>query len=149
MGSDLNASVYMQSVRSLILKGTKLTKKLAGDVYFIDLKKTLPRKHDDPIDQIHVNTAFTTTCQPHTNVHIFREEEWYRALIHESFHNLGLDFILMDSKFKKIAEDRIRAIFPVTITELRFYETYCEMWGEIMNCMFMVYFIENRKIGTV
>ena len=119
-------------------------------MYFIDLKKKLPHQHDDPIDQIHVNTAFTTTCQPHTNVHIFREEEWYRALIHESFHNLGLDFILMDSKFKKIAEDRIRAIFPVTISELRFYETYCEMWGEIMNCMFMVYFIEledEKKIS--
>lgn len=118
-------------------------------MYFIDLKKSLPHHHADPIDQVHVNTAFTTTCQPHTNVHIFREEEWYRALIHESFHNLGLDFILMNSKFNQIAENRIRAIFPITIKELRFYETYCEMWGEIMNCMFMVYQFESLSGKTL
>jgi hypothetical protein len=111
-------------------------------IYFIDLKKSLPIQNDHPIDQVHVNTAFTTTCQPHTNVHIFREEEWFRALIHESFHNLGLDFILMDQKFHKIAENRLRSIFPVTMPEIRFYETYCEMWGEILNCMFIVYLFE-------
>lgn len=111
-------------------------------MYFIDLKKSLPVQKEDPIDQVHVNTAFTTTCQPHTNVHIFREEEWFRALIHESFHNLGLDFILMDQKFQQIAENRIRSTFPVTMTELRFYETYCEMWGEILNSMFIAYLFE-------
>ena len=106
-------------------------------LYFIATKKMLPTLSSDPIDQIHVNTAFTTTCQPHTNVHVFREEEWFRAFVHESFHNLGLDFILIDDKLKSQMENRIKEIFKIKIADIRFYETYCEMWGELFNNMFV------------
>ena len=107
--------------------------------YLIKNKKEIPLKSADPIDLIHVNTAFTTGCQRHTNVHIFREEEWFRALIHESFHNLGFDFLELKSKLQDEADDQIRNIFPVKMREIRFNETYCEMWAEILNIVFIVY----------
>jgi hypothetical protein len=105
--------------------------------YLIDKKKEIVL--NEQIDLIHVNTAFTTSCQPHTNVHIFREEEWFRAVVHESFHNLGFDFLQIDDALQLEAETRIRAIFPVKMREIRFNETYCEMWAEIINNIFFVY----------
>lgn len=105
--------------------------------YLIDRKKEIVL--DEEIDLIHVNTAFTTGCQPHTNVHIFREEEWFRALVHESFHNLGFDFLQLDEFLQEQAENKIRAIFPVNMKEIRFNETYCEMWAEILNNIFFIY----------
>lgn len=105
--------------------------------YLIDKKKELVL--NEQIDLVHVNTAFTTGCQPHTNVHIFREEEWFRAVVHESFHNLGFDFLQLDDALQVEAETRIRAIFPVKMREIRFNETYCEMWAEIINNIFFVY----------
>ena len=117
-------------------------------LYLIDKKKEVPSSVNEQIDRIHVNTAFTTSCKPHTNVHIFREEEWFRALIHESFHNLGFDFLQLDEKLQEQAEDRIRAIFPVKMRELRFNETYCEMWAEILNIIFFV-FLSNPDQQTV
>jgi hypothetical protein len=105
--------------------------------YLIDKKKEIVL--NEQIDLVHVNTAFTTGCQPHTNVHIFREEEWFRALVHESFHNLGFDFLQLDNALQVQAEDKIRAIFPMKMREIRFNETYCEMWAEILNNIFFVY----------
>ena len=107
--------------------------------YLIDKKKEVPSTVNEQIDLIHVNTAFTTGCQPHTNVHIFREEEWFRAFIHESFHNLGFDFLQLDAKLQENAVNRIRAIFPVKMRDIRFNETYCEMWAEVLNVLFFVY----------
>ena len=113
--------------------------------YFIDKKKEVPPHMNEQIDLIHVNTAFTTGCQPHTNVHIFREEEWFRALVHESFHNLGFDFLQLDQKLQDDADARIRSIFPVKMREIRFNETYCEMWAEILNVIFFV-FLSDQSV---
>lgn len=110
-------------------------------LYLIPNKKNMP-EHSEIIDREHVNTAFTTTCALKTNVHIFREEEWFRALIHESFHNLGLDFITMGDTAIIKEEERINAAFHTTIPEIRLYETYCEMWAEVLNLLFYV-FINN------
>lgn len=116
-------------------------------LYLIPAKKKLPEHTTDVIDSIHVNTAFTTSCRPHTNVTIHREEEWFRALIHESFHNLGLDFLRLDSTVQKKAENRIRTLFPVTISTFNLAETYCETWAEILNCLILV-FINSPSIHS-
>ncbi len=107
-------------------------------LYLIPNKKRLP-EHGDSIDMEDVNTAFTTTCRVNTNVHIFREEEWFRALIHESFHNLGLDFIRMDNAVIYAEQARIASVFKTTMPDIRLYETYCEMWAEVLNLLFYVH----------
>ena len=101
------------------------------NLYMTDAKKVLPTKARDYIEEIHANTAFTTMCAQHTTINLFRQEEWFKVLIHESFHNLGMDF----SKCGKMCEPanaEILHAFRIN-SEVRLYETYCEMWAEIMN----------------
>jgi hypothetical protein len=114
-------------------------------LYLIPNKKSLPEPNAI-VDMEDVNTAFTTSCALKTNVHIFREEEWFRALIHESFHNLGLDFIRMGDSPIKTQEVRINEAFHTTVPDIRLYETYCEMWAEVLNLMFYVFV--NRPSDT-
>lgn len=116
-------------------------------LYLIPDKKLLPNHHTTVIDREHVNTAFTTSCQVKTNVYIYREEEWFRALIHESFHNLGLDFISMGDSQLKTEEKRINAAFHTNVPDIRLYETYCEMWAEVLNVLFYVYINRPSQNG--
>jgi hypothetical protein len=104
-------------------------------LYFTDLEKSLP-KRSEIIKEINANTAFTTFCKPSTEIIIFREEEWFKVFIHESFHCLGLDFSEFDNNG---TNKKILSIFPVS-SDVRIFETYCEMWAEILNVMFMVFF---------
>ena len=109
-------------------------------LYMTNLKKTLPRI-GEPIKEFNANTAFTTSCQPSTEMHLFREEEWFKVFIHETFHSLGLDFSEFDHK-KTNAE--VLSIFPVS-SDVRLFETYCEMWAEILHCMFIVFYKQGSR----
>jgi len=101
--------------------------------YLTEHKKELPYKRE-PIDQENANTAFTTACPiSPNNIYIFRKEEWFKVFIHETFHSFGLDFAKM---FEKPANDAMFSIFPVRC-DVRFYETYTEMWAEIINVLFV------------
>jgi hypothetical protein len=103
-------------------------------LYFTDYTKTLSKTRDaTPLNPVHVNTAFTTACAPSTEIFLFRKEEWFKVFIHETFHNLGLDFSSMDNGN---VNTLVSKIFPVT-GDIRLYETYCEMWAEIMNALFV------------
>jgi len=110
-------------------------------LYCIDFEKVLPDSSED-IDIIHANTAFTTGCQSSTEIILFREEEWFKVLMHETFHNLGLDFIQLPIKEIEILEKKLREMFWIDkIKDIRFYETYCEIWADILNIFFIVYFM--------
>lgn len=89
-----------------------------------------------PIDTIHANTAYTRTCTKNGTIQIFREEEWFKVLIHETFHNLGLDFSSM-SEVTTVYGKTIQEMFHVQTDGLLF-ETYCETWATVMNAMFVV-----------
>lgn len=98
-----------------------------------------------PIDQINANTAFTTFCSSSTDIHIYRIEEWFKVLIHESFHNLGLEF----SPF--ITDDVIRQIlemFPVK-SQVNLGESYAEIWAELINCVIVSYSAARDKTNHV
>jgi hypothetical protein len=112
----------------------KCSKHINIHLYFTDLKKVLP-KHGEPIKEIHANTAFTTFCKPSTEIHLFREEEWFKVLIHESFHSLGLDFSEFDHTD---TNKQVLSIFPVK-SDVRIFETYCETWAETLNVMFIAF----------
>ena len=73
------------------------SKKLNIFIYMTSLKKELPKTNAHVLNQTNVNTAFTRTCMPTAEIVIFRKEEWFKVLIHESFHNFGLDFADMDN----------------------------------------------------
>ena len=65
--------------------------------YFTSLEKNLPNSNIHILDEINVNTAFTTTCPSDSEIVVFRKEEWFKVFIHETFHNFGLDFSMMNN----------------------------------------------------
>jgi hypothetical protein len=100
-------------------------------LYLTDLKKVLPKKNGIELNPENANTAFTTSCQPKTEIILYRREEWFKVFIHESFHNLGLDFA------GETVKDSLSQIFPIQ-SEFKLYETYTEMWAELMNIIFIM-----------
>jgi hypothetical protein len=110
-------------------------------LYFTSLEKKLPDSKIVILDEINVNTAFTTTCPKDSEIVIFRKEEWFKVLIHESFHNFALDF--SDMNIYESTKD-ILAIFPVN-SEVKLYESYTEFWAEIMNALFCSFFNLKNK----
>lgn len=103
-------------------------------IYMTNHKKRLPEISFKPLDEIHANTAFTFACPITSNeIYVFRNEEWFKVLIHESFHCFGLDFATLP---EEEAEKNMFSIFPISCN-LRFYETYTEIWAEIINVLFI------------
>ena len=129
-------SEYMKKIHTWLYIASKYAEPRCSNtvnvyLYLTELKKTLPTKMGEPIDEIHVNTAFTSSCSKSTEITLYRIEEWFKVFIHESFHNLGLDFSETFEQNKN-ARQEILSIFPIK-TECRLYETYCEMWAELIN----------------
>ncbi len=109
-------------------------------LYLTEHLKLLP-----PIGQVigrtNVNTAFTTSCAASTDICIFREQEWFKVLIHETFHNLGLDF----SDMKNVnADSQISKMFKID-ADIRLFEAYCETWAEIIHLQFLTFFSTKIK----
>jgi hypothetical protein len=94
------------------------------------------------LGQTHANTAFTWPCEPQSNIVLYRIEEWFKVFIHETFHTLGLDFSLMDTRE---LDDHVRSLLNrcISVSEFCLYETYCEVWAEIIHSIFVAYFTEN------
>ena len=105
-------------------------------LYFTSLTKSLPTSNIDILNEMNVNTAFTSTCPTGTSeIVIFRKEEWFKVFIHETFHNFALDF--SDMHISNI-HNRIRSTFKVS-SDINLFEAYTEFWAEIMNCAFCSY----------
>jgi len=128
------------------------------NVYLLltNAKKLSPNVDAEPIDTVHANTAFTTFCLPLNNVYVFRREEWFKVFMHETFHCFGLDF---SSSNGDVSNQRILSLFKAVDpnTDIRLYETFCEMWAEIFNVMFCIFMnkrgectqFSNRKYFAV
>ena len=91
------------------------------------------KKKNKSVEPYHANTAYTNICSPTTKMIIFRQEEWFKVLIHETFHNLDLDFSSMDIESIKL--DLVKQ-FNVD-SEFELFETYNETWAEIINVVFL------------
>ncbi len=107
-------------------------------LYLTDLHKLLPETPKTPLSPVHVNTAFTTACSNSTNIHIFRLEEWFKVFIHETCHCFGLDFSHNNGLTQKSEKD-IKGLFNIPgVSTIKLFETYCEMWAEIVNILFVI-----------
>lgn len=115
---------------------THCSKEVTLFLYFTPLGKQLPASPVEVLDAIHVNTAVTTSCAPSTEITLYRKEEWFKVLIHETFHNFGLDFSNMNNKECAM---RMRKLFPVE-SEVNLYEAYTEFWAETMNVAFCSFY---------
>ena len=67
-------------------------------IFMTDFKRNLPDKSIDTIGPFHVNGGLSDMCRKQSEMLIFRKEEWFKVFVHETFHNLGLDFSDMSIK---------------------------------------------------
>jgi len=125
---------------------TKCSHELKIYLYLTKLKKTLP-SDGRVIGQEHANTGYTMACKKNNEINIFREEEWFKVLIHESFHAFGLDFSELDNT-PYDGSSEILNLFPVA-SDVNLFETYCEMWAELLNVLFIVYFNQTKTVINI
>jgi hypothetical protein len=96
--------------------------------------KLVPDKKSDIVSWINVNTGLTTFCHQHTEINIFRVEEWFKVFIHECIHNLCMDFGSTDLQSYV---HRLKEIFIIDSDYLLF-ESYTELWAEIIQIVFLM-----------
>jgi hypothetical protein len=126
----LNQYASKQCVNSLVIY-----------LYFTSLEKKIPNSNIFILDEINVNTAFTTTCPKDSEIVVFRKEEWFKVFIHETFHNFALDFSDMNNSD---SHKCILNIFKVD-SNVNLYEAYTEFWAEIINALFCSFFSLKNK----
>jgi len=112
------------------------------NIYLTPFLKTLPVSNGTVLSAEHVNTAFTMCCVPDGEITIYREEEWFKVFIHETFHAYGLDFGLHDSAS---LSKTMKSVFPIK-SDFNPCEAYTETWARIINCaLYSFLSIENDK----
>lgn len=110
-------------------------------LYMTSLEKKIPNLKINVLDETNINTAFTTTCIVDSEIVIYRKEEWFKVLIHESFHNFNMDFSGMNTD---LCNKCILSIFPVD-SNVNLYESYAEFWAEIVNALFCSFISLKNK----
>ena len=107
-------------------------------IYLTPFKKRLPENKSEVIGPINANTGYTYRCEKKNEIVIYRQEEWFKVLLHETMHAFGIDF---DKEEDDNSITVLRKIFslPQEIN-IRMSETYSEIWARIMNVAFQTYF---------
>ncbi len=131
-----------------IYKPSNCSQHITIYIYLTEHFKVLPKRNNSiqkSIGPVNANSALTTSCRKYTDIHLYREEEWFKVFIHETFHCLGLDF---SGENNTEATAEILQMFPLH-SEVNLYETYCEMFAEIINVIFYIYFTKknNKKLS--
>ena len=106
-------------------------------IYLTPFKKRLPENKGEVIGPVNANTGYTYRCEKKNEIVVYREEEWFKVLLHETIHAFGIDFDKEDDNSITV----LRKIFslPKEIN-IRMSETYSEIWARIMNVAFQTYF---------
>jgi hypothetical protein len=137
---EMHLDKYSRYVESM-LAWLYIINQYASTSSCTQLPKLLPETNVHILDPNHVNTAFTYTCPTDSEIVIFRQEEWFKVFMHETFHNFALDFSDMDNNQ---CHAIIRRIFHVG-SGINLFEAYAEFWGEIMNACFCSYYETSDK----
>lgn len=121
---------------SMISKKSTCVETLTIYVYLTPFKKQLPANKSESIGPVHANTGYTYRCEKENEIVIYREEEWFKVVLHETMHAFGNDFSTDEG-----SGGAIKQMFslPPGIS-IRMSETYSEIWARIMNVVFQTYF---------
>ena len=121
----------------------KYAKNLEIYIYKTPFKKKLPVNPHATIGKKHLNTGIMSSTSQGTRAEIviWRDEEWFKVLIHECMHAFGLDFSYYSPQ-KSITKS-IKNIFPIN-SDINLYEGYTETWAKILNCMMISFSITDN-----
>jgi len=106
-------------------------------LYLSKHKKNIPKNQKVIFNNIHCNTAVTYACAINGSCLIYRKEEWFKVLIHETMHAFCLDFSGLD--YKQLRK-KMKTIFPLNI-DFEISESYSEFWATILNSLFKSYIL--------
>lgn len=107
-------------------------KKVNIHIFLTPFLKKLPEE-GEILDPYHINTGITNGRSKTGNILIYRKEEWFKTLIHESLHFFGIDVnTYKDEDTKK----HLRNLFPINTT-MKYNEAYVECWANILQCMIL------------
>jgi hypothetical protein len=124
-------------------KDCDCSKELDVYLYFTPFKKNLPDTPSSTVGPQHSNTGFTTSCTANlskngsknrTEIIIYRYEEFFKVLLHETMHNLDLDFGHMTD------DVTVDHLFPGIKHDIILSETYAETWARLLNVAFYSYY---------
>ena len=119
------------------------SKELSVYLYMTPFKKEFPARSSSVLGPTHSNTGFTTSCtanlsknggKNHTEIVIYRHEEFFKVLLHETMHNLDLDF------GHGTADVSVDKVFPGIRHPIILSETYVETWARLLNVAFYCYY---------
>lgn len=145
--SDLKNNIYkillwLYVVINISKDKSCSSSKLKIFVYFTVLMKKLPEHKREQIGKVNVNTGYTQACSKESNIVIYRKEEWFKVFVHETLHNLGLDFShVYDSKR---CNEIILGIFPVK-SKVNLYEAYTDTCAKMIHAMFCGYVLTDNE----
>jgi hypothetical protein len=103
------------------------------------------------INENNANTGLTWACLPETEtneIYIYREEEWFKVLIHETIHSFGIDFA-HNLEMMQIAEDRITSKFSLNKRkQYNIFESYTEITAEIIHILIYLFITKKTGVNT-
>jgi hypothetical protein len=116
-------------------------------IYLTPFKKRLPENKSEVIGPVNANTGYTYRCEKKNEIVIYRQEEWFKVLLHETMHAFGNDFDKEDDDNSMMV---LRKIFSLP-QEIRIQmsETYSEIWARIMNVAFQTYFKNLPSLESI
>jgi hypothetical protein len=97
--------------------------------------------HNNILRPVNVNGGVSDVCETNSTILVYRKEEWFKVFIHETMHNYGVDFSLLNITN---ANKSLHNIFSIK-KDIKIYESYCEIWARIMNVFFETYFEINTN----
>ena len=134
---------YFERIMMWLLVAYQYSDKKCGKdlkifIYLTPFEKELPDIKNVILNQHHANTGFTRTC-PNVNSEIvlYRQEEWFKVLIHESFHLFSFDFSSFGD-MDQICKEEMSSIFPIQ-SDFLLFEAYTETWAIMINCFISSY----------
>jgi hypothetical protein len=101
-------------------------------IYLTPYKKKLPSK-GKILDAFSVNTGVTQMHSKKGEILIYRKEEWFKTLIHECLHLLGVHNNTFQDKKTKT---RLMNIFPIK-SNMEYEEAYVDCWAILLQCMIL------------
>ena len=77
---------------SMISDKSKCVETLNIYVYLTPFEKIIPAAKGQSIGPENTNTGYTFRCEKQNEIIIYRQEEWFKVLIHETMHAFVADF---------------------------------------------------------
>ena len=150
--NETNFAIYDKYAKQVFMliailthySSSECSKSLNIFIYLTDFKRIIPDNNYTILGSYNVNGGFTTTCDKNSEIVVYRKEEWFKVLIHEAFHNLGLDFSKMNTNQ---FHSKIKQIFPIN-SKFNIFESYCEFWARILNSAFCSYNVIDNVIDN-